>query len=128
VPQVNHRALCEFLVHGVKYVFPVRLGGRTRGIPTAWAAPVLEGKLLAGDTAPPVWSDAGDPENAVVGFALEPIYKSVPYAVKRGSQRDERLYALLALVDSIRIGGARERAIATDLLSKMLGVMGAGDV
>lgn len=124
VPEVNRRALCEFLVHGVKYVFPVRLGGRTRGIPTAWAAPVLQGKLLAGDTAPPVWPDAGDLDNAVVGFALEPIYKSVPYAVKHGIQKDERLYALLALVDSIRIGGARERAIATDLLAKMLGVVG----
>lgn len=124
VPEVNRRALCEFLVHGVKYVFPVRLGGRTRGIPTAWAAPVLQGKLLAGDTAPPVWPDAGDPDNAVMGFALEPIYKSVPYAVKHGSQKDERLYALLALVDSIRIGGARERAIATDLLAKMLGGVG----
>jgi len=51
-----------------------------------------------------------------VGFALEPIYKSVPQAVKQ----DSRLYAVLALLDSIRIGGARERGFASDLLTKML--------
>ena len=113
LPQVNRRALCELLVHGVKYIFPAKLGARARGIPTAWAAPVLQGKILAGDTLPPVWPDA---DSSVVGFALEPIYKSVPQAVKQ----DSRLYAMLALLDSIRIGGARERGFAGDLLTKML--------
>ena len=29
----------EFLIHGVKYVFPAQRGEVTRGVPTSWAAP-----------------------------------------------------------------------------------------
>ncbi len=39
VPQPNRSNLKEFLIHGVKYAFPVERGGPTRGIPTAEAAP-----------------------------------------------------------------------------------------
>jgi hypothetical protein len=42
------------------------------------------------------------------GIALEPLYKTVPEA----SLRDPSLYELLALVDAIRDGRARERKIA----------------
>jgi hypothetical protein len=34
--------LTEFLVHGVKYCFPVERGGQTRGLPTAEAAAPLK--------------------------------------------------------------------------------------
>ena len=37
----NISALEEFLIHGVKYVFPAERGGTTRGIPTAYAAEPL---------------------------------------------------------------------------------------
>src|SRR5579864_2347525 len=40
--------LKEFLIHGVKYSFPVERGGPTRGMPTAEAAPPLN-KILAQD-------------------------------------------------------------------------------
>src|SRR5260370_41089737 len=33
------QAVEEFLVHGVKYVFPARRGEVTRGLPTSYAAP-----------------------------------------------------------------------------------------
>jgi len=113
VPRVNTTALGEFLVYGLKYVFPPRRGSMTRGIATAWAAPVLGGRLLSGGETEPVWPDAS---GKTKGLTLEPIYKTVPQAVKK----DATLYGLLALVDAIRIGLARERAIATDLLIKML--------
>lgn len=113
VPRVNTTALGEFLVYGLKYVFPARRGSMTRGIATAWAAPVLGGRLLSGGDTAPVWPDAS---GNTKGLLLEPIYKTVPEAVKK----DPTLYGLLALVDAIRIGLARERAIAIDLLIKML--------
>ena len=45
--RVNRRAPLEFLVHGVKYVFPAVRGRTTRGIPTAHAAPPLAKQIVA---------------------------------------------------------------------------------
>jgi hypothetical protein len=44
----------------------------------------------------------------VRGESFSPLYKSAPYAAKN----DSELYQLLALVDGIRGGRAREREIA----------------
>jgi hypothetical protein len=43
---------------------------------------------------------------------FSPLYKNVPEAARR----DPKLYELLALVDAIRDGRAREREIAIDEL------------
>lgn len=115
LPRVHAKALLEFIVYGLKYVFPAKLGAVTRGITTSLAAPILEGKLISTGDLLPVWPDAqGDTK----GQTVEPLFKSVTYAVRR----DAELYALLALVDAIRIGQPRERNLATDLLAKRLGV------
>ena len=42
------------------------------------------------------------------GYSLTPLYPSVPAA----AVRDAKLYELLALVDAIRDGRARERSLA----------------
>lgn len=114
---VTNQALLEFLVHGLKYVFPAKRGGETRGMPTAHAAPPLAQKFVrvASRELPPVWPDpAGD----VRGLEFLPLYRSVPIAAKR----DAELYRLLALVDAIRGGRARERQLAQKELAKHLGV------
>ena len=36
--RVNISQSEEFLLHGLRYVFPARLGGPSVGVPTAWAA------------------------------------------------------------------------------------------
>lgn len=113
LPIINPSALSEFLVYGLRYVFPVKPAELTRGVPTAWAAPVLQGLLASADPIPPVWPD---PQGKVRGQAIAPLFKSVCAAVAQ----DARLYALLALVDSIRIGQARERAVAGERLVAML--------
>ena len=115
LPRVHTKALLEFIVYGLKYVFPAKLGAVTRGITTSLAAPVLEGKLISTGDLLPVWPDA---LGNMKGQTVEPLFKSVTYAVRR----DAELYALLALVDAIRIGQPRERNLATDLLAKRLGV------
>lgn len=38
--------LLEFLLHGVRFVYPVERGGLTRGLPTAHAAPPLSGRVM----------------------------------------------------------------------------------
>jgi DNA-binding Lrp family transcriptional regulator len=110
--QVNRRALEEFLIHGLKYVFPARRGPLARGVPTAHSAPPLD-KLIVDDGAPLVWPDS---EGMVRGETLEPIYKTAPMAARR----DPRLYASLALIDAIRAGRARERKLAAVKLQELL--------
>ena len=109
----NVSALEEFLLHGMKYAFPVQRGSVTRGIPTSYAAPPLNAEIAPGDELPPVWPwHEGD----IRGVALEPLYKTAPVA----ALRDPVLYEFLALVDAIRDGRARERKIAErELIRRM---------
>ena len=109
----NRKALIEFLVHGIRYVFPAERGSMTRGLPTAHAAPPLSSKIMADGSPPPVWPDA---EGKVRGEGLRPLYRSVPAAARR----DPALYELLALVDAIRGGRARERSLAVAELESRL--------
>ena len=113
VPRANTRALLGFVLNGLKYVFPARPGPLVRGIPTGHAAPVLAGRLLSAGEHIHVWEDA---HGSVLGQQVEPLYKSVPRAV-RG---DAQLYAMLALVDAIRLGQERESALAGKLLAQYL--------
>lgn len=100
-------------MHGLKYVFPAERGPLTRGMPTSYATAPLADKLTASGEPPPVWPD---PEGTVRGEALEPLYRSAPGAARA----DAKLYELLALVDAIRSGRARERELAVKELQKRL--------
>ena len=97
--RVNRQAFLEFLVHGVRYVFPAVLGAETQGIPTAAAAPGLAGKIPGGPTA--VWLDS---EGRTRGVSLVPLYSAAP----RAAIEDEHLYRALALVDVLRLGQLQE--------------------
>ena len=112
-PQTIRKAPEEFLIHGVKYAFAPDLGGLARGLPTAHAAPPLESKFLPSDEPPPVWPD---PEGPVRGYSFSPLYKSVPKA----ASMDRKLYELLALVDAIRDGRARDKNLAAKELHARL--------
>lgn len=103
----------QFLIHGVPHVYPAAPKEITRGIPTAWAAPVLSQTIAASEQIPPVWPD---PDGQIQGAAIEPLYASVPGAARR----DPALYDLLALVDALRIGRARERSLAEKELTHRL--------
>jgi hypothetical protein len=110
-PRVNRKALLGFLINGIKYVFPVKPAELVRGIPTAFAAPVMAGKMMSAGDVINVWPDATGKEK---GQAITPLFKSAPSAAKA----DPKLYELLALVDAIRIGNAREAKLAEQLLKE----------
>jgi len=113
LPRANLKALLEFVVHGLRYVFPVRPAELTRGIATGLAAPVLQGQLMTAGELAPVWPDA---KGNTKGQAIVPLFKSVPFAVRK----DPRLYEYLALADAIRMGQPRERTLASELLEKLI--------
>ena len=103
----------EFLVHGLKYVFPAKLDAIKRGVPTAHSALPLSKKIKSASEDKYVWPSA---EGKVRGQAIIPLYPSVPEA----ALKDPELHELLALCDAIRIGRAREKKIAVDELNKRL--------
>jgi hypothetical protein len=111
---VNISQAEEFLIHGVKYVFPGSVNGESRGFATAWGAKPLADKLAAPpNDVPPVWPSAhGDTR----GLALGPLHASAVEA----ATRDPLLREQLTLVDAIRIGDARIRGLAADLLAERL--------
>jgi len=110
--RVNILTFLEFLIHGVKYVYPVIPLGVVRGLPTASSSSPLKEKLS--QTADSfVWQYK---EGKIRGQAIVPLYPSVPKAVLE----DEELHVLLALVDAIRIGNSREQEIAVKELEEIL--------
>jgi hypothetical protein len=110
-PKANRKAVLEFIIYGLKYVFPAKPAGIARGIPTSFSAPVLKGELLSAGEFVYVWPDARGKEK---GQSVMPLFKSVPVAVKK----DPRLYEYLALVDAIRLGNPRELKIAIKILKE----------
>lgn len=112
-PNVRSEALLDFIKYAIRYVFPAKPGPIVRGIPTAFAAPIMAGKVMSGGDFIPVWPDAYGKSK---GQAVTPLYKTVPGAVKK----DELLYHFLALVDAIRIGGPREAKVADAMLREWI--------
>ena len=108
--RVNMSQSQEFLIHGLRYVFPARLEGQTLGVPTAWAAEPLASHIVSSrDELPPVWPDALSERR---GLALPPLHGSVVEAARRDPALGERL----ALVDALRVGGQRVKGVAAELL------------
>lgn len=105
--------LKEFLLHGIKYAFVPEIGEYTRGIATASYAPPLNKEFIDSNEPPYVWPDA---EGDVRGVSFSPLHRCVPKAIKQ----DKDLYELLALVDAIRGGRARDRKMAAEEISKRL--------
>ena len=109
----QRRNLEEFLLHGLRYAFPADWGGLTRGMPTASSAPPLNRVFSERDEPPIVWPD---PQGQLRGQALKPLYRAAPAAARN----DPALYELLALIDSLRAGKARERQVAGREISQRL--------
>jgi hypothetical protein len=111
--EVHRTSLLEFLLYGLRYVFPAQPGGLARGMPTAHSAAPLAQHIVSGKEAV-VWPDD---DGNMRGQSIEPLYRTVPQAARE----DKTLYELLVLADALRIGRARERAAAGAELKRRLG-------
>lgn len=114
-PQPIIQACEEFFIHGLKYVFPAKLGEIVRGVPTSYSGPSLKDQIVMGNDPMPVWPYG---EGEVRGVALKPLYPSVPESIIK--HPDPLFYNLLTLIDAIRSGRAREKQLAMQELSKIL--------
>lgn len=109
--RVAHRTLAEFLLYGLPVVFPTQPGAQVRGLPTSHSAAPLRDRIVAEQVY--VWPDATGEK---WGAAITPLYPGVPDAARA----DGRLYQLLALADALRVGRARERQLAGNLLRDLI--------
>jgi hypothetical protein len=109
----NSAALEEFLVHGLKYVFPAERGEMTRGVATSYGASPLRNMIAPTNEPIPVWPYA---EGNQRGISFAPLYKTAPAA----AMRDGSFYELLVLADALRDGRVRERKMAEAELHKRL--------
>jgi hypothetical protein len=112
-------ALLEFAVHGVRYVWPAQLGPVKRGVPTSFGTEPLASRLTVREGDAPVWPH---PSGTHRGPSMQPLTRSAPTA----ALADPALHRLLALLDALRTGRARERALAARLMSESLGHPDAG--
>ena len=98
----------------LKYFFPPERGNNVKGIPTSYSSPFLYQSIKTIKGIPLVWPD---PMGFVFGESIQPIYKTVPYAVKF----DPLLYEIMCLLDSIRLDIPREKSLASNRLDSILG-------
>ena len=108
---VNRNSFYEFIIYGLKYIFPQKPGSMTRGIPTAHSAPFLQHEFMSEDHF--VWPSG---KGHARGQAIVPLYHSVPGA----AEMDPRLYEYLVLADVIRVGRVREKELAKELLKQKM--------
>jgi hypothetical protein len=110
--------LLEFMLHGVRYIWPAVAGPVKRGVPTAFGVEPLASQLRASPGEAPVWAH---PAGKAKGPTLSPLYRTAPQA----ALTDPALHRLLALLDALRIGRARERSLAATLMEAELMRSGA---
>lgn len=104
-------ALLDFLIHGLRYVFPQKPGALVRGIPTAHSTAPLNRLIESSEDY--VWAFS---EGGTRGQSIEALHSNVPQA----ALRDSKLYELLALCDTLRVGKAREKDLAITELKRIL--------
>jgi hypothetical protein len=105
--------LLEFVLHGVRYIWPATIGPVKRGVPTAFGAEPLASELRAAPDQAPVWAH---PQGKAKGPTVSPLYRTAPQA----ALADPALHRMLALLDALRTGRARERSLAAKLMEAEL--------
>jgi hypothetical protein len=108
---VQRQAIIDFIQYGLPFVFPQQPGNVQRGFPTAHSALPLSEEIVGEEKY--VWPSI---KGTARGQSILPLYPSVVQVI----QSDTLLYELLALIDAVRVGRARERSLAMDMIKSRL--------
>jgi hypothetical protein len=109
--KVYRQSLMEFIEHGLHYVFPQAPGTMVTGVPTAHSHPYYKSKFASEMNY--AWPYEG---GNIRGLSILPLHNGVI----RSIEEDEALYLLLASIDIIRVGRARECKEAIKQLQKII--------
>jgi DNA-binding transcriptional ArsR family regulator len=111
--KVAKSAFYELLIYGVPYFFPIDTGKLSKGVPTSISHEYFKGKIITENQY--VWPHL---EGKTKGETVSPLYPGAADA----ALTDKKLYSLLALIDVLRIGRAREINLArAELKTRILG-------
>ena len=110
--QPNRAAALEFLIHAVKYVFPAELGPLSFGVPTAISAKVHSTMVMSQEDTF-VWPHQSGKKR---GQSVTPLYPKLADA----ALKDEQFYEVMAAIEILRLGRARERKRAEMFLQRRL--------
>lgn len=110
---INKKALFELIRYAIPYFFPVEQLGLNYGLVTGVSAPILMKELTSGGATSYIWASE---YGSTYGQAIEPLYKSVPFA----AINDVFVYDCFALIDAYRMGRAREKDVVLGLLDELL--------
>lgn len=114
MPVPVRRTLEEFLICGLKYVWPAKPGAMARGIPTCGSCPAVASELdIPEPETPLVWRH---PAGTVRGESILPLYPKVPEVCAN----DAWIHEWLALVDVLRCKTGREATLAANAIRKRL--------
>ena len=108
---LNKLALIDFLISGLRYVYPQQPGALVRGIETAHSAPPLNSHIVSEEIF--VWPYS---EGKIRGQAIVPLHPNLPAA----SLKDSKFYELVALTDAIRVGKVREQKMAIEMIKERI--------
>lgn len=111
--RVNRSAALEFIIHAVKYVFPVELGSLAVGVPTATSAPAHKTSVVQSGDDIFVWPSL---KGKVRGQVIKPFYPKLAEA----AIKDEEFYNMMSAIEILRIGRARERKAAEQFLERKI--------
>ncbi len=101
--------LLEFLLHGLRYAFPVHLGESAQGVETGLASTLWGSADPWGGAVRYVWPH---PSGEARGQAVVPLHPRLPEV----APREPELHRAVALLDALRAGRSAERRVAADLL------------
>lgn len=109
--KVHRLSIMEFIKYGLHYVFPQSPGAIVTGIATAHSYPFYKNHFESEINY--VWEhENGD----MRGQSIQPLYKGLANA----ALQEEHLYEMLAGIDMIRVGKAREKKFAIAELEKAI--------
>lgn len=108
---VMRETFMDFLQYGLAVVFPAHPGPIVRGMATAHSAAPLNNIVESNETLVWPWT-----KGQSRGQAVAPLYSTLPEAVLY----DNKFYELVALADTLRVGRARERNLALEILRERI--------
>lgn len=99
--RLNEARFIHFLMYGVPVIFPATPGAMDIGTPTSMTANLFGSAYQLVSTTPHIWPN---PNGQIKGITVEPLH-----ACAIGlAERDSDAHRILAAVDGLRLGGARE--------------------
>ena len=111
--RVNRTAALEFILHAIKYVFPLELGSLAAGVPTAISAPAHKNSVVQNGDDVFVWPSL---RGKVRGQVIMPFYPQLAEA----ALKDEEFYGIMSAIEILRMGRARERKAAEQFLERKI--------